>query len=202
MKIIEYIIGIYYIYRNIIFVGVCICFLIVMLKCLGVFKENIRRILNRMLYKCVQINMIFGLGVVLNILGLTVKIEYDYFNVAVFLYLVITLSVYEFIQGILFKNGSIPIQQMCRYMQYVIFFEIFLLTIRSHLEVIEFVVGILGILNFNAISELIEVIYGNKTVKKVNKENYRELLEENRNNAIDRYEDYQELSDSTKEKSE
>lgn len=41
-----------------------------------------------------------------------------------------------------------------------------------------------------------------RMLKKVNKENYRELLEENRNNAIDRYEDYQELSDSTKEKSE
>ena len=88
MKIIEYIIGIYYIYRNIIFVGVCICFLIVILKCLGLFKENIRRELNRRLYKCVKINMIFGLGIVFKILGLTVKIEYDYFNVAIFLYLV------------------------------------------------------------------------------------------------------------------
>lgn len=167
MKVIEHIIGLYYIYRNIIFGGVCICFLIVILKYLGL---NIRRGLNRLLYKCVQINMIFALGIVFKILGLTVKIEYDYFNVAIFLYLVIILSVYELIQSILFKNKSIPIQQMCRYMQYIVFFEIFLLTITSHLEVVEFVIGILVILSFDAIPELIEVIYGNKTVKKVSKE--------------------------------
>lgn len=146
MRIVESIISKYYIFRNDILISFDIIFLIVIVSVLFTGKENKRQIINKLIYCTFYIFVVICFGKVVSLLGLTPQIEYKNFNVAIFIIVMGTILLGVVLHCIMFKNILGPVLQSCNYIQYMIFFELFLLVITHHLELIEGFAGTLAII--------------------------------------------------------
>lgn len=100
-------------------------------------RYTIYKTINKVLY-CV---VIATMAILLNNIGISFEIKYDYFNVIFFSFTIIAIILYEIIQGIIFKAIKEPILQGMKNIQYTIFFTIFLLGITSKLSLFEWCTG-------------------------------------------------------------
>ncbi len=89
----------------------------------------------------------------------------SYFCAIVFFMLIGVVAIYEIIQCIQFGKIKPFISQGCRYIRYITFMEIVLLTITGHLEMIEFVVGVLGIVACEAFYIIVDNVKDNSKDK-------------------------------------
>lgn len=119
-------------------------------------KRNIRYVLNRVLHNVFYIITVVCIGNMLYILGLTPQIEYIHFNVIIFVLSVTLVIGYGILESIIFKKLKTPALQLFNNIEYVIFFELFLVTITDHLEILEWITGTLAILCIEIIDMIVE----------------------------------------------
>lgn len=144
--VVESIISKYYIFRNDILIDFNLIFLTIIVGILPDAKENIRQIINKLTHNIFYIFIIVCVGEVASLLGLTPQIEYENFNVSIFIILSGTILLGVLLHCIMFKDMIGLVLQSCKYIQYMIFFELFLLVITHHLELIEGFTGTLAII--------------------------------------------------------
>ena len=172
MGIIEGIINKYYFYRTeilLIFYAISIIITLVGLIFFKVEGKNLRYHINKLIYKLIYSTIIVGIGQILHLLGLKPKIEYVHFNAAVFILLIAGIIAYAFLLCIMFKKIMLPIVQNCKYIQSVVYLELFLLSITQRLELLEWVTGTLGIISIEIFILILEkMISKQQDKKKVN----------------------------------
>ncbi len=154
--VVESIISKYYIFRNDILIDFNLIFLTIIVGILPDAKENIRQIINKLTHNIFYIFIIVCVGEVASLLGLTPQIEYENFNVAIFIILSGTILLGVLLHCIMFKDIIGLVLQSCKYIQYMIFFELFLLVITHHLELIEGFAGTLAIICIEMIKTFCE----------------------------------------------
>lgn len=169
MEILEGVVYSYYTYSKLILwvVGVIFGLIVVIDVCM--LKENKSFVLNKILHDLFYSGMIVCFGTMYFMLGLAPKIKYIHFNVTIFLLLMILVLLYGILQWIVFKKIKITMLQICKYIKYIVFFELFLLTITRHLEIYEWITGTLVILCMETLLMLIEK-YTNREQKEILKE--------------------------------
>lgn len=122
------------------------------------FKENIRYVINRVLHNVFFAIAIVSVAELFYILSLTPEIKYVHFNVMIFALVVLMVVVYGIFQGMIFKKVKLPVLQVCKNIGYMVWFEIFLLTITNHLELIEWLTGILVLIDVELLHIIIKKI--------------------------------------------
>lgn len=118
-----------------------IVFLTGILAALFSMGKNRRNAVYKLMQKVLYITGIICIGAFLWLLGLTPPIEYRYFNFLIFIMAVGFIVLYGMIQCIMYSKVREPLLQLCRYFQYIVFFELFLLAATGRLETAEAVVG-------------------------------------------------------------
>lgn len=174
MRIVENIANKYYVYRSEILLIFCIISIAILIGSFISFKvkkENIRYNVNKLIYKIIYSTMIVGIGQILCLMGLKPKIEYAYFNAVVFTLIIGAIIIYGLLQCLMFKKIIVPMSQNGVYIQFAVFLELFLLAITQHLEVLEWVVGTLGIVATEALIILLEKLM---SIQKKEKEKRKE----------------------------
>lgn len=175
MDIIENIIEKYYFYRTEVLLTFCITSIVIIIGGLITFKvknDNLRYHIIKLTYKIIYSTIIVSIGQILHLMGLMPKIEYIYFNATVFILIIAGIIVYAFLLCLMFKKIILPIIQNCKYIQSVVFLELFLLSITQNLDLLEWVTGTLGIISLEILISLFEKIINIQQDKKeVNKEN-------------------------------
>lgn len=169
MSIVENIANKYYVYRTEILLIFCIISIVILIGSFITFKvqkENIRYNVNKLIYKIIYSTMIVGIGHILCLMGLKPKIEYAYFNAAVFMLIIGAIITYGLLQCLMFKKIIVPMSQNCVYIQFAIFLELFLLSITQHLDALEWVVGNFGIVAIEALIILLEKLTSIQKEKK------------------------------------
>ena len=169
MEIIEKIIKFYYIIKTKLLLFFCLTFIfltIVLLINLKSKNQNIRYIINKLIYRGIYSTIIVGIGEILCLSGLILKIKYVYFNAFVFILIIAAVIVYEILLCLMFKKILLPVLQNCKYIQFITFLELFLLTITQHLEVLDWVTGTLGIVFIEMIIILLEYLMSKQKEKK------------------------------------
>lgn len=174
MGIIENIVDKYYFYHTEILLTFCIINIVSLIGGLITFKvknENLRYHINKLIYKTIYSTIIVGIGQILYLMGLIPKIEYVYFNAAVFILIIGGIILYAFLSCLMFRKIILPILQNCRYIQSAVFLELFLLSITQNLELLEWVAGTLGIIGMEILTLLLEKLTNiQQDKKKVNRE--------------------------------
>ena len=122
-------------------------FLFIIIGGLCYFKENRRFIINKMLQNFTFIISFIAIGELLYFLGVTKPIEYVYFNVVIFIFAVGIIIFNGIVQMIMYRKIFTLMAQMCKYIQYILFFELFLLAATYRLETIELILGIFAVLS-------------------------------------------------------
>jgi hypothetical protein len=145
IEILETLIGQYCAFRNYILWGMVAVFLCILITGIFYCKENRRYHINKLLQKFVYTVIFAGIGGLLYFLGMKPSIEYNYFNIVVFVFVVGTIILNGIVQMIIFRKIVTPVVQVCTYIQYTVYFEIFLLAVSCHLEAIEWLTGTLAI---------------------------------------------------------
>ena len=172
MGIIEGIINKYYFFRTEILLIFCVISILITLIVLIIFKvkgKNLRYHINKLIYKIIYSTIIVGIGQILCLIGFIPKIEYVHFNAAVFILLIAGIIAYAFLLCIMFKKIMLSIVQNCKYIQSVIYLELFLLSITQRLELLEWVTGTLGIISIEIFILILEkMISKQQDKKKVN----------------------------------
>lgn len=175
MDIIENIIEKYYFYRTEVLLTFCVTSIVIIIGGLIIFKvknDNLRYHIIKLTYKIIYSTIIVGIGQILHLMGLMPKIEYIYFNATVFILIIAGIIVYAFLLCLMFKKIIFPIIQNCKYIQSVVFLELFLLSITQNLDLLEWVTGSLGIICLEILISLFEKIINiQQDMKEVNKEN-------------------------------
>lgn len=169
MSIVENIANKYYVYRTEILLIFCIISIVILIGSFITFKvqkENIRYNVNKLIYKIIYSTMIVGIGQILCLMGLKPKIEYTYFNAAVFILIIGAIITYGLLQCLMFNKIIVPMSQNGVYIQFAVFLELFLLSITQHLEALEWVVGTLGIVATEALIILLEKLMSIQKEKK------------------------------------
>lgn len=155
IRVMESIISEYYIFKNDILIGLIIIFLTIIASILINTKENKIQIINKMMKYAFYIFVVICFGEVTSLLGLAPQIEYENFNVVIFVIVLGIILIGMVLHCIMYKNIHGPVLQACKYIQYVIFFELFLLVITQHLELVEGFTGTLAIICI----EMIKIFY-------------------------------------------
>ena len=169
MSIIENLVDKYYFYRTEILLTFCLVTTAIMIGGFIIFKmenEDLRYNINKLVYKIIYSTIIVGIGQILSLIGFFPKIEYVNFNAAVFILIIGALIVYGFLVGLMFRKIILPILQNCKYIQFVVFLELFLLSITKHLELLEWVAGTLGIVSIEILIILLEMLMSTQQEKK------------------------------------
>ena len=169
MSIIENIVDKYYFYRTEILLIFCLIAIVIMIGGFIVFKmknEDLRYNMNKLIYKIIYSTIIVGIGQILCLVGLMPKIEYIYFNAVMFILFIGALIAYGFLLCLMFGKIILPILQNCKYIQFVVFLELFLLSITKHLELLEWVAGTLGIVGIEILIILLEKLMSTQQKKK------------------------------------
>lgn len=167
MRVVESIISKYYIFRNDILIDFNLIFLTIIAGILPDAKENKKQIINKLAHYIFYIFIIICLGEVASLLGLTPQIEYENFNVAIFIIVIGTILLGMLLHCIMFKDIIGPALQICKYIQYMIFFELFLLVITHHLELIEGFAGTLAIICIGMIKMFFERVKVSNEKKRI-----------------------------------
>ena len=172
MAIIEKFINYYYSLSKDAIIISCISFTIVIILGLLFFKkkkDSMRYIINKLIYKGIYSTIIAVIGVLLYLMGLDIKIKYVHFNAAVFIMITVEIIIYGFLLCLMFHKILLPALQICKYIQYITFLELFLLAITQHLEIWEWITGTLGIISIEMLIMLFE-----KKLESIQKENGKE----------------------------
>lgn len=146
MEALEFLICKYYNYSHIILGIVSLVLLVGIIIMSGFLKANIRYVINRILHNVFYIIAVICIAELFYMLGLTPETKYVHFNVMTFVLVVLVIVIYGVFQGIIFKKVKVPVLQVCKNIEYMVWFEIFLLTITNHLELIEWLTGTLIII--------------------------------------------------------
>lgn len=147
----------------------CLITIVIMIGGFIAFKmknENLRYNINKLIYKIIYSTIIVGIGQILCLIGLMPKIEYVYFNAVMFILIIGALIAYGFLVCLMFEKIILPILQNCKYIQFVVFLELFLLSITKHLELLEWVAGTLGIVGIEILIILLEKLMSTQQKKK------------------------------------
>lgn len=146
IKILELAIDQYWLYRNKVLGGIGIIFLCIIIG--GIFrcKENRKYTVNKLLQRFVFTIGFIAIGSILYLLGVTMPIEYVYFNVIVFAFAMGVIIINGTVQMVMFRKIVSPMAQGFKYIQYILFFQLFLLAATYRLEFMEWIVGMLAIL--------------------------------------------------------
>ncbi len=175
MNTIESIIDKYYKYNKIILSAFAVLFILIIvagLIYLIIKKENMRYIVNKLIYKIIYVAIIAVMGILLSLMGLMLNIEYVYFNAIVFMFFIGTIVVYEILMSLMYKQILLPVLQCFQYIQMATFFEVFLLAVTHHLECVEWVAGVCCIVGLDVtIMPLEKRMRIQKGEKESNKEN-------------------------------
>lgn len=159
MRIIENIVHKYYFYRTEILLTFCIINIVIMVGGIIAFKvknEDLRYHINKLIYKIIYSTIIVGIGQILCLMGLMPKIEYVYFNAIVFILIIGAIVAYALLLCLMFRKIILPILQNCRYIQFAVFLELFLLSITQNLELLEWMAGTLGIVGVEILAMLLK----------------------------------------------
>lgn len=162
METLEILICKYYNYSQIILGIICVVLFVGNVMVITFLKENIRYVINRVLHNVFLAIAIVSVAELVYMLNLTPEIKYVHFNVMIFAIVALMIVVYGIFQGVVFKKVKVPILQVCKNIGYMVWFEIFLLTITNHLELIEWLTGTSAIINI----QLIHIIIKKKEKKK------------------------------------
>ena len=146
IKILEMLIVQYFIFRNYILGGMGIFCVCIIIGGLCYCKENRRYIVDKLLQKIMLTIIFIAIGSLLYLLGVTTAIEYVYFNSVIFIFAMGIIIISGIVQMIMFKKIIMPMVQICKYAQYVLFLELFLLAATYRLETIEWIVAMFAIL--------------------------------------------------------
>ena len=136
----------YFIFRNYILGGMGIFCVCIIIGGLCYCKENRRYIVDKLLQKIMLTIIFIAIGSLLYLLGVTTAIEYVYFNSVIFIFAMGIIIISGIVQMIMFKKIIMPMVQICKYAQYVLFLELFLLAATYRLETIEWIVAMFAIL--------------------------------------------------------
>lgn len=166
MRCIENIIDKYYFYSKEISWSFSAIFIAIIIYGLITFKENRRYISNKLVYKAIYSVIISGIGELLCLMGLTPEIENLYFNAIAFICTVGAAVGYGILLSIMFKQIILPLLQSCRYVQFVVYLELFLLAITKHLGVLEWVAGTLGIVGIEMLITILKELKSVQIKKK------------------------------------
>ena len=134
-------------------------------------KATIRYNINKLIYKIIYSAIMVGIGKLLCLMGAKLEIEYVYFNAVAFIFIVGATVVYGILLCIMFRQIILPMQQSCRYIQFFIFLELFLLAITQHLDFWEWVTATLGIISAEVMTNLLEKLVIEQKRKKEKKKN-------------------------------
>lgn len=119
-------------------------------------KRIIRYNINKLIYKGIYSVIVAGIGILLCQMGAKLEVEYAYFNAVVFLFIAGAAIVYGILLCFMFRQILLPMQQSCRYIQFFIFLELFLLAVTQHLDILEWVTATLGIISAEVMTKLLE----------------------------------------------
>ncbi len=134
-------------------------------------KTTIRYNINKLIYKIIYSVIVVGIGKLLCLMGAKLEIKYVYFNAVAFIFIVGATVVYGILLCIMFRQILLPMQQSCRYVQFFIFLELFLLAITQHLDFWEWVTATLGIVSAEMMTNLLEKLAIEQKRKKEKKKN-------------------------------
>lgn len=141
MGFMENIIDVYYLYSKSILGISSFIFAAIVLIGLYIFRDNLRYICIKLVYKFIYSAIISIIGELLCLLGLALKIEYVYFNVIAFLFVAGGIFIYGVLLCLMFKRIILPMLQCFQYMQVAVYLELLLLATTRHLEPLEWSVG-------------------------------------------------------------
>lgn len=134
-------------------------------------KKRINYNINSLIYKGIYSVIVAGMGTLLCQMGAKLEIEYVYFNAVVFMFIVGATIAYGILLCLMFRQILLPMQQSCRYIQFFIFVELFLLAVTQHLDVLEWVTATLGIISAEVMTKLLEKLILKQKRKKEKKKN-------------------------------
>jgi len=134
-------------------------------------KKRINYNINSLIYKGIYSVIVAGMGILLCQMGAKLAIEYVYFNAVVFMFIVGATIAYGILLCLMFRQILLPMQQSCRYIQFFIFVELFLLAVTQHLDVLEWVTATLGIISAEVMTKLLEKLILKQKRKKEKKKN-------------------------------
>lgn len=165
MSILENIFDKYYIYRYEIFLGVGILLWIVFSVGLIWYKDNFRYVINKLMQNAFWVVVIVGIGKILWLLGISPQIEYKYINILIYTVVMGVVFLYGILLGVMYLKIKIPVMQMCKYIEYITVFELFLLSISDCLESMEFGTGILLICVTELVPMMLSEMEDNQNVE-------------------------------------
>lgn len=110
------------------------------------YDKNRRYTFNKMIQVIFASILDVCIGTLLYVLGVIQPIESVNFVAVVFMMIINAIILYMIIQIIVFNKIIRPILKNMVYFQYLIFVELFLLAITNHLDVFEFVTGVMVII--------------------------------------------------------
>lgn len=134
-------------------------------------KIRIRYNINKLIYKIIYSVIVAGIGILLCQVGVKLEIGYAYFNAVVFVLIVGAMIAYGILLCVMFRKVLLPMQQICRHIQFVIFLELFLLAVTRHLDLREWLTATLGIISAEVMTKLLEKLMLKQKRKKEKKEN-------------------------------
>lgn len=146
MDIIENIIDKYYIYSETILLMFCLIFSVI-IRIVSFFDwgSNTKYYINRLIYKVIYSVLSVCIGILLCSMGLSLEVKSGYFNVLFFVVIVGGAIIYGILLLFMFKQTALLTLQICRFIQFVTYLEIFLLSVKQHLEWWEWVTGTLEV---------------------------------------------------------
>ena len=145
IKTVEYVMDIYY--RNSFDVLYILgwTFFTVLIAELTIMQNRLFEIIKKMSNRFFLALMCIFVGYLLYWVGVEIHIRYDYFNIIMFLGLIGLVLIYTIFQICFFREWSPILIHMGKWVQFVLYVELFLLGLTQHLELIECVVAILVI---------------------------------------------------------
>lgn len=155
IKFLEMIIDQYYIFRDYLLWGMGVFFLCVIIGGLYYFKENRRYIINKLLHNFSFTIIFIVIGELLYFLGVTAPTEYVYFNAVIFVFGMGIIIFNGIVQMVMYRKIVTPMVQLSKYIQYLLFFELFLLAATYRLEIIEWLVGMFAVLSCQLIITMV-----------------------------------------------
>lgn len=171
MGFMENVIDEYYLYSKWILGISNFIFVAIILIGVYIFRENLRYICVKLVYKFIYSTIISIIGELLCLAGLALEIEYVYFNVTAFLFIAGGILIYGILLGLMFKQIILPMMQCYQYMQIAVCLELFLLAATRHLEPLEWFAGTCGVIAMEMSVLLLTKLLETQKQKKIKEKN-------------------------------
>lgn len=160
MKAMEIVTDQYYAHSSSILLSLGTVFLLIITGTVLYGKGKRRYLINKLAHKAFFILILIGAGELLCLAGLQFEAAYDYFNAVIFLWSAGAVVLYAIVQSILFRKIKAPVLLLCGYMKYILFFELFLLAVTRHLDIMEWIAGTFAAAGMEAVIILCEKTEG------------------------------------------